>query len=90
MFTKAQLEDFSALLNILQTHEQAFDHKINFDKSSIKFSTNVDHRKCHEIIGCIELQDEVPYNVYLGLPTMVGRNKRKSFFDFKEWVRNRV
>lgn len=57
---------------------------VNFDKSLIYFSGNIDHDMQNQMGSIIGVRISNNPERYLGLPTMVGRRKKHVFVDIKE------
>ena len=71
------------LLNILAKYERAFGQQINQAKTTHFFSksTNADIQdRIKDMLGVTVVQQ---YEKYLGLPSLVDRNKTKSFTHIK-------
>ncbi|KAK0580330.1 hypothetical protein LWI29_000723 [Acer saccharum] len=60
--------------------------QINFQKSKVTFSSNVLASTKEEIFSLLGIADSRIQDQYLGLPSMVGRNKRIMFNEIKERV----
>ena len=63
---------------------------INFSKSSIAFGSNVPEQVKIEINNLLAVPPEAPYGKYLGLPSIVGRNKKATYGYVKERICNRL
>ncbi|PON51885.1 hypothetical protein PanWU01x14_212980, partial [Parasponia andersonii] len=77
VFSKAHSENCVAIRNILSTYEKASSKRINFTKSVITFSPNVCDSVRRATFETLGLQNGNSHDSYLGLPTVVGRNKKK-------------
>ncbi|XP_062116102.1 uncharacterized protein LOC133830190 [Humulus lupulus] len=75
---------------LLETYECTYGQNINMDKSSVTFSHNVQSDDQDEVVRGLSLGVVVTHDKYLGLPTMVGRNKRHTFDGICERVWKRV
>ena len=86
LFTKATTEERERVKAILSSYEESSSQKINYDKFAILFSSNVakEIRRQMASIFCVQQQDCIER--YLGLPTMVGCNKRQAF----RWIKERI
>ena len=84
LFTRARPSDCNALLNILQIYEEASSQKLNFDKSSIRFSLNdgkrryIARRLGHQGKGLSRCVFQSPYNGRPELKESLCGNKRSS------------
>ena len=76
IFCKASLEERDSLQRILRIYEKA--------KTSLFFSQNTRDEVKEEIKIRFGAQIIHQHEKYLGLPSLVGRNKRNSFNDIKE------
>lgn len=85
-FCRAQVEDVRKIQEILAVYEKASGQKINSDKKNLFFSKNLPELAKELIkllLGVLEIKE---YEQYLGLPTMVGRNKKASLTFIKNHV----
>lgn len=79
LFLKAFEREFLAMKEILNTYEQASGQSINLLKSYVMFSSNVcsDDRVALSSILCVV--QSLDTGRYLGLPSLVGRNRKATF-----------
>ncbi|KAE8681103.1 hypothetical protein F3Y22_tig00111342pilonHSYRG00154 [Hibiscus syriacus] len=63
---------------------------LNFEKSSAFFSSNVTETAKSEFCQVLDVAITNNVESYLGLPSIVGRNKRNAFLKLKEKFHNRV
>ena len=78
LFCRARLEDVKKIQEILGKYEVALGQKINSDKTTFFYSKNV---LVENLLGVSEIRE---YEKYLGLPTVVGRNKKASLTYIKD------
>jgi len=84
LFCHARMEDVSMIQEILGKYERASGQKINSNKTTIFFSGNVSNEaklQVQNLLGVLEIKE---YEKYLGLPVVVGRNKRASLNFIKD------
>ena len=86
VFCRAKQEECDVVKQILSAYELASGQLINFQKSAITFSPNVKPGIRDDILHCFGLAAAQAHDRYLGLPTMVGREKKKTFEIIKEKV----
>ena len=84
IFCKASLEECDALQKVLRVYEEASGQQLNKVKTSLFFSSNTPTTIKEEIKGRFKAQVIKQHEKYLGLPSLVNRNKRNSFNDIKE------
>ncbi|GMI88855.1 hypothetical protein HRI_002554800 [Hibiscus trionum] len=77
IFGEAATNGAHKLLDILSTYSQCSGHVINYDKSSVFFSTNVIKENRREVCRLLQVTAQQSLDKYLGLPSMVGRNKKE-------------
>ena len=85
-FCRATMSNLQVIQSILTLYEQAFGQMLNREKTTIFFSQVVNEETKHSIsnfLGILELKE---YEKYLGLPIVVGRNKKVSLNYIKERV----
>lgn len=90
IFSNASTEGACIVRNILQEYELVSGQKINLGKSLIYFGANVGEVLRSEIIGILGVRWALNPDKYLGLPMMVGRNKRWAFSSFEDQFRKRI
>ena len=90
LFYRSTIHDCQKVMDILSFYEAMSRQKLNRDKNALFFSKSTPsdmQRQIMEILGVIELKQ---YEEYLGLPAMVGRNKRASFDHLKQKIWKRL
>ena len=86
IFCRAKMGDVQALQSALNLYEKASGQKVNGAKTNLFFGKSVlDSTKVtlKNFLGVPEIKE---YEKYLGLPTMVGRNKKESLIYIKERI----
>ena len=78
------------MLEILSSYERVLGQKLNKDKTSLFFSKSSSVEMQNQIMGDLGVTVLKQYEEYLGLPAMVGRNKRASFDHLKQRVWKRL
>lgn len=63
---------------------------MNFEKSLIYFGANVEARVKEDIVNLLGVRLASNLEKYLGLPMMVGRNKKWAFSNYVDRFRKRV
>jgi hypothetical protein len=86
LFCKANAVEWRRLLRILEDYEVTSGQKLNKDKTSICFSRKTCMEKREEISRLLGFQATQSYIKYLGLPTLVGKSRIKSFQNLKDRV----
>ena len=86
LFCRARREDLQAIQNILTSFEHASGQKINREKTTLFFSKAVSDEMKREIIDFLGVAEIKEYEKYLGLPAVVGKNKKASLNYVKERV----
>jgi len=86
LFCRANNRESTKLKEILQTYEAASGQAVNFQKSEIMFSRNTPDADREEIKIMFQVTAILGRGKYLGMPSMIGRNK-KAMFDY---LRDRI
>ena len=81
---RAGMGDLLALQDILDLYEKASGQQINRGKTTIFYSKAVSMERKVEISNFLWVLEVKEYEKYLGLPAVVGRNKRASLNYIKE------
>lgn len=69
---------------MLCTYGLASGQQVNFSKSSVVFSKNVEVQKQIELAAILSVPIVPVHEKYLGLPTYVGRTKTDTFQYIKD------
>ena len=84
IFCRARVEDVLKIQEILGKYEAALGQKINSEKTTIFFSKNVPMSAKEQVKNLLGVPEIREYEKYLGLPIVVGRNKRASLNYIKD------
>ena len=76
VFCKADVGECRKTKEISGWYEEASGQSINFQKSSITLSANVVDEERWMLQGVLGLNAAQPHDLYLGLPTLVGKYKK--------------
>ena len=90
LFCRATWEEVQAITEVLQTYAAASGQCINFEKSSVYFSTNTDGVQRERIRMALGVREVDRFETYLGLPTLVGRSKYHTFSYLKDKVWEKI
>ena len=90
LFAKANRRESERVKNVLQLYKECFGQKINFDKSALFFSSNTHDETKVELKELFGVEATMNLEKYLGLPTMVGKNKRYAFREIKSRISTRL
>ena len=84
IFCKAMLKQCDELQRLLVVYEKASGQQLNRAKTSLFFSSNTSRDVQEEIKNWFGAQIIKQHEKYLGLPSLVGKNKRTTFNAIKE------
>ena len=76
IFCKATFEECDELQRLLKVYEKASGQQLNHAKTTLCFSSNTSRDVQEEIKTRFGAQIIKQHEKYLGLPSLVGRNKR--------------
>ncbi|GKV19445.1 hypothetical protein SLEP1_g29706 [Rubroshorea leprosula] len=82
-FLRAIVKEAEVVQQILKGYREASGQVVNFHKSSILFSRNVQQRVHNQISQLLAVQEVEHHGCYLGLPTHIGRSKVDAFAGLK-------
>uniref|UniRef100_A0A803PKR6 Reverse transcriptase domain-containing protein n=1 Tax=Cannabis sativa TaxID=3483 RepID=A0A803PKR6_CANSA len=74
-YCKATMEEARRIHEFLQKFERASGQQVNFSKSSIFFSTNMETNVRNQLCSFLGMNAATEDNFYLGLPSTMSRNK---------------
>lgn len=75
---------------MLVEHERLSRQSVNFQKSDVFYSANVSQSKREELSVIIGVSNDLGEGKYLGLPSLVGRAKKRVFGFVKDKVWKRL
>ena len=90
VFTKALIDSCKALKAIFDHYAAASGQLFNFNKSSMVFSGKIPVNRINAIKSIFELNVVSRHEKYLGLSSMVGRNKKNFFNEVKLKVVSKI
>ncbi|CAL2232092.1 unnamed protein product [Prunus armeniaca] len=90
LFLRANRQDCQHLSNIFHKYEMVSGQKINLEKSSVSFSNNMHCTDQDNLAAILGVRRVDQHDVYLGLPTHVGRSRRQCFNSLKERIWKKV
>ena len=90
LFCRATQGEVQVITELLQTYANASRQCINFDKSSVYFSTNIATDQRERIKWELGVREVDRFESYLGLPTLVGRAKYQTFSFIKDRVWKKI
>ena len=85
-FCRAELREVQSIQNILRKYELASGQKINQGKTTFFFGRSVSPASRNAIKNLLGVPKIKEYERYLGLPAVVGKNRRASLNYIKERV----
>ena len=86
LFCRATMSDLLAVQDILSLYEEASGQKLNREKKNIFLGKAVKEKTKAEISNFLQVLEVREYEKYLGLPAVVGRNRKVSLNFIKERV----
>ncbi|XP_024160347.1 uncharacterized protein LOC112167549 [Rosa chinensis] len=90
LFGAATIRECTVFKGILNIYERASGQKVNFAKSSVVFSNNVQPALKFTLDSILGVKCVSEHDWYLGLPLRVGRSKTKRFQYLKDKVSKKL
>uniref|UniRef100_A0A803NPV8 Reverse transcriptase domain-containing protein n=1 Tax=Cannabis sativa TaxID=3483 RepID=A0A803NPV8_CANSA len=90
IFCKANETEVANVLRLLQLYEKASGQKINFQKSVVFFSNNIQDEMRAYLCGLLGMVAATNNSFYLGLPCTMARNKNAILGFLKEKMIKRI
>ncbi|XP_040994329.1 uncharacterized protein LOC121240869 [Juglans microcarpa x Juglans regia] len=90
IFCKANAIEWDRLFGLLRAYESASGQRLNLEKTSIIFSKNTARATQQFIMSIAGVKNGMSYEKYLGLPSVVGKNKAKTFKGILDNIRSKV
>ncbi|XP_058748658.1 uncharacterized protein LOC131621615 [Vicia villosa] len=86
----ASISEANMMKSILTTYEEASGQAINFQKSEFYCSRNVDSVLKNLMAGTLGVQQVLGTEKYLGVPSMIGRNRKATFKFIKDKIWKKI
>ena len=86
IFCRAKMGDVQAIQSVLSQYEKASEQQVNGSKTNLFFGKSVPDSTKNALKNLLGVPKINEYEKYLGLPIVVGRNKRKSLIYIKERI----
>lgn len=90
LFFRATQEETTRVKVLLNAYERLSGQAVNFQKSGVLFSANVRRDKQLELSNILEVHNDLSDGRYLGLPSLIGRSKKKVFNFIKDRVAKKI
>lgn len=90
LFCKATIDQARVVKELLAGYENASGQKINLSKSSVFFSKGVPQHARDEITLELDIIEVLAQDKYMGLPTYVGRSKKKALLPIQDRIGKRL
>ncbi|KAA3468965.1 reverse transcriptase [Gossypium australe] len=90
MFGEATENGARIMKDILREHESCSGQCINFNKSIIFYSSNTSSEKREEVSSVLGVRSSTCPEKYLGLPNVVGRQKKEAFQNLLDRIVKRI
>lgn len=79
----------SKVHQLLQAYASSSGQSVNFAKSSVNFSSNVSSSNRGDVERILGVRTADNLERYLGLPCMVGRDRKRAFASIRGRIRSR-
>jgi hypothetical protein len=90
LFCRANIDEWNSLQEILELYEKSFGQKLNREKTSIFFSKNTKVEVRAHIKALMGVNSTQNYEKCLGLPSLIGRSRVRSFKNIQGCIWDRL
>lgn len=90
VFGRASSEEAIHIKYILSAYERASGHQVNLDKSAVVFSKNAPVSVRLQVRDVLGTQEVDCHDIYLGLPTVIGKSRKQVFDNIHERVWHKI
>ena len=90
LFCQANQEEVQCITDTLQLYAASSGQCINFEKSSVYFSSNTEVAQREGTKAALGVKDVESFESYLGLPTLIGWAKYQTFSFLKDQVWKKI
>ena len=86
LFCRSNVDECEKVLEVLHVYEKSSGQQINMAMTTVVFSKSTMEEEGQRIKNILGVEEIQSYEKYLGLPSLVGKNKKASFNYIKERV----
>lgn len=90
LFFKENMAEVATVKGLLNNYEKWSGQSVNYKKLGVFFSANVGRDKQMELCEVLGVHNSITNSNYLGLPSLVGRLKKRVFGFLKERASKRI
>ncbi|XP_031090962.1 uncharacterized protein LOC115995954 [Ipomoea triloba] len=90
LFFKATSAQAQKIKDYLEEYSAASGQAINYTKSSLMFSTNTPEELRLSVATCVGVPESTDFGRYLGLPSVLGKNKTAIFRYLEQRIQERI
>lgn len=90
IFLLGTINEVNTIKEILSSYENVSRQSINYQKLEIYFSKNVQNTTQESLLDTLEVRESLGTGLYLGLPSLIGRNKKSTFNYIKDRIWQRI
>ena len=90
LFCRVGREECNKVVEILDCYEKVSGQIVNTDKSGILFSSNTGDEDKITSMDILNIHRPMNQDIYLGLPLLFGRSKKRAFRALKEKIGSRI
>jgi len=84
------MDEARTIRDLLHRYELASGQQVNVAKTNVSFSKGTSSMRRDEVIITLNVQEVLAYNKYLGLPTRMGRSKKKALMSLKDRISKKI
>lgn len=90
LFIKAELCQLHELKSLLESYERVVGQQVNVEKTEFTCSPNIEGTLKVVLSSFLEMKYVNKRTRYLGLPTVVGQNRTKTFKELEEKLSRKI
>jgi hypothetical protein len=90
LFCRVDLSHWNRPSNILKIYERASRQKLNTSKTAIYLCRNTSKEDWDAILQAVAILETQRYDIYLGLPALVGKSRMKEFKSIIDRIEKRL
>lgn len=90
LFFKTKVEEANYIERLLEKYAAESGQAVNFMKSCVFYNSNMRRDKQEEISAILGVHNNISASNYLGLPSLIGRSKKRVFGFLKDRVAKKI
>lgn len=90
IFCKANMDEARTIRDLLHRYELTSGQQVNMAKTNVSVSKGTSTMRRDEVMITLDVREVLAHDKYLGLPTRMGRSKKKVLMPLKDCISKKI